>query len=83
VFLIRIKGEALIFFCVLKKDTNGDAALAAELKERVARDLGKALAPKRNCVRERRLITERRPTKVCGISFEAFQVATYGPRTME
>jgi len=41
-----IKGDALICFCVLKKDANGDAALAAELKERVARDLGKALAPK-------------------------------------
>jgi acetyl-CoA synthetase len=41
-----IKGEALVCFCVLKKDANGDTALAAELKDRVARDLGKALAPK-------------------------------------
>jgi acetyl-CoA synthetase len=41
-----IKGEALVCFCVLKKDANGDTALAAELKNRVARDLGKALAPK-------------------------------------
>jgi acetyl-CoA synthetase len=41
-----IKGEALVCFCVLKKDANGDIALAAELKENVARDLGKALAPK-------------------------------------
>ena len=41
-----IKGEALVCFCVLKKDANGDVALAAELKENVARDLGKALAPK-------------------------------------
>jgi non-ribosomal peptide synthetase component E (peptide arylation enzyme) len=41
-----IKGEALICFCVLKKDANGDAALATELKQSVARDLGKALAPK-------------------------------------
>jgi acetyl-CoA synthetase len=41
-----IKGEALICFCVLKKDANGDSALAAELKESVARDLGKALAPR-------------------------------------
>ena len=32
-------------FCVLKKDANGDAALAAALKECVALDLGKALAP--------------------------------------
>ena len=41
-----IKGEALICFCVLKKDANGDVSLAAELKENVARDLGKALAPR-------------------------------------
>jgi acetyl-CoA synthetase len=41
-----LKGEALVCFCVLKKDANGDTALAAELKDRVARDLGKALAPK-------------------------------------
>jgi acetyl-CoA synthetase len=41
-----IKGEALVCFCVLKKDANGDVALAAELKENVARDLGKALAPR-------------------------------------
>jgi acetyl-CoA synthetase len=30
----------------LKKDANGHTALASELKESVARDLGKALAPK-------------------------------------
>jgi acetyl-CoA synthetase len=41
-----IKGEALVCFCVLKKNANGDAALAAELKKNVARDLGKALAPR-------------------------------------
>src|SRR5712675_307998 len=41
-----IKGEALVCFCVLKKDANGDPTLAAELKENVARDLGKALAPR-------------------------------------
>jgi acetyl-CoA synthetase len=41
-----IKGEALVCFCVLKKDTNGDGGLAAELKASVAHDLGKALAPK-------------------------------------
>jgi acetyl-CoA synthetase len=41
-----IKGEALVCFCVLKKDANGDIALATELKDRVARDLGKALAPR-------------------------------------
>jgi acetyl-CoA synthetase len=41
-----IKGEALVCFCVLKKDANGDTALAAELKESVARDLGKPLAPR-------------------------------------
>ena len=41
-----IKGEALVCFCVLKKGVNGDTALAAELKESVARDLGKALAPR-------------------------------------
>ena len=45
-----IKGEALVCFCVLKKDANwsgsGRIALAAELKENVARDLGKAFAPR-------------------------------------
>jgi acetyl-CoA synthetase len=41
-----IKGEALVCFCVLKKGTNRDVLLAAELKENVARDLGKALAPR-------------------------------------
>ena len=42
----QIKGEALVCFCVLKKGVNGDADLAGELKKAVARDLGKALAPK-------------------------------------
>jgi acetyl-CoA synthetase len=41
-----IKGEALVCFCVLRKGVNGDIDLAAELKGNVARDLGKALAPK-------------------------------------
>jgi acetyl-CoA synthetase len=41
-----IKGEALVCFCVLKKDANGDVTLATELKTNVARDLGKALAPR-------------------------------------
>jgi len=45
-----IKGEALVCFCVLKKDANwsgsGRIVLAAELKENVACDLGKALAPR-------------------------------------
>src|SRR5204863_9665368 len=43
---VPIKGEALVCFCVLKKDVNGDVSLAAELKGNVARDLGKALAPR-------------------------------------
>ena len=49
-----IKGEALVCFCVLRKGANGDVdpstalrtSLAAELKANVARDLGKALAPR-------------------------------------
>jgi acetyl-CoA synthetase len=41
-----IKGEALVCFCVLRKGVNGDIDLAAELKGNVARDLGKALAPR-------------------------------------
>jgi acetyl-CoA synthetase len=41
-----IKGEALVCFCVLKKNVNGGIDLAAELKGNVARDLGKALAPR-------------------------------------
>ena len=35
-----------ICFCVLRKGANGDAAFAVELKGNVARDLGKALAPR-------------------------------------
>ncbi len=41
-----IKGEALVCFCVLKKGANGDVNLAVELRGNVARDLGKALAPR-------------------------------------
>ena len=41
-----IEGGALDCFCALKKDAKSDVALAAELKENVARDLGKALAPR-------------------------------------
>jgi acetyl-CoA synthetase len=41
-----IKGEALVCFCVLKTGANGDVILAGKLKESVARDLGKALAPR-------------------------------------
>src|SRR5207244_13604629 len=41
-----IKGEALVCFCVLKKEANGDVALADELKKNVERDLGKALGPR-------------------------------------
>jgi acetyl-CoA synthetase len=52
-----IKGEALVCFCVLKKEANADAdlpprayvakeALATELKTKIATELGKALAPK-------------------------------------
>jgi acetyl-CoA synthetase len=48
-----IKGEALVCFCVLKQGAGGDGdlasaqeALASELKNKVASELGKALAPK-------------------------------------
>jgi len=41
-----IKGEALICFCVLERGADGNVTLATELKENVARDLGKALAPR-------------------------------------
>ena len=49
-----IKGEALVCFCVLKKSGNQDVdrstafrtSRASELKNNVARDLGKALAPR-------------------------------------
>jgi acetyl-CoA synthetase len=41
-----IKGEALVCFCVLKKDANGDDDLASALKSKVATELGKALMPK-------------------------------------
>jgi acetyl-CoA synthetase len=41
-----IKGEALVCFCVLKNGDNASADIARELKQSVARDLGKALAPR-------------------------------------
>jgi acetyl-CoA synthetase len=41
-----IKGEALVCFCVLKNGENASPGVAEELKQSVARDLGKALAPR-------------------------------------
>ena len=41
-----LKGEALVCFCVLKDIASASADLATELKKSVARDLGKALAPR-------------------------------------
>jgi acetyl-CoA synthetase len=41
-----IKGEALVCFCVLKEGANGDIDLASALKNKIATELGKALAPK-------------------------------------
>ena len=40
-----VKGEAVVCFCVLKPEAGGDEKLAEELKEKVARDLGKPLRP--------------------------------------
>ncbi len=40
-----VKGEAVVCFCVLKAEANGDEKLAEELKEKVACDLGKPLRP--------------------------------------
>ena len=40
-----VKGEAVVCFCVLKAEANGDEKLAEELKRKVARDLGKPLRP--------------------------------------
>jgi acetyl-CoA synthetase len=40
-----VKGEAVVCFCVLKPEASGDEKLAEELKEKVARDLGKPLRP--------------------------------------
>jgi acetyl-CoA synthetase len=41
-----VKGEALVCFCVLAPDADGDTALADELIEKVADALGKPLRPK-------------------------------------
>src|SRR5205814_3714279 len=41
-----LKGEVLVCFCVLKDIASASADLAIELKKSVARDLGKALAPR-------------------------------------
>jgi acetyl-CoA synthetase len=40
-----VKGEAVVCFCVLRPEASGDEKLAEELKEKVARDLGKPLRP--------------------------------------
>jgi len=42
----EIMGEAVVCFCVLRSGHEPDAKLRAELKARVARDLGKPLAPR-------------------------------------
>jgi len=41
-----VKGEALVCFCVLKPGANGTVDLADALREKIATELGKALAPK-------------------------------------
>ncbi|MBI4539364.1 MAG: AMP-binding protein [Gemmatimonadetes bacterium] len=43
----ELKGEAIVAFCVAAGGRDGDAALALELKERVAAELGKPLCPER------------------------------------
>ena len=40
-----LKGEALVCFCVTKPGLAGDSNLSEELKNKVARDLGKPLRP--------------------------------------
>jgi acetyl-CoA synthetase len=40
-----LKGEAIVCFCVLKKPTADEPAFAEELKEKIARSLGKPLRP--------------------------------------
>jgi acetyl-CoA synthetase len=40
-----LKGEAVVCFCVTKPGRIGDSQLAEELKNKVARDLGKPLRP--------------------------------------
>ena len=42
----EVKGEALVCFCVLKPDFAGDESLGQSLKDLIARDLGRPLAPK-------------------------------------
>lgn len=42
----ELKGQALVVFCVLAPDYAPSDALAAELRQRVAEDMGKPLAPK-------------------------------------
>src|SRR5207302_9310257 len=42
----EVKGETLACFCVLKPGTNPDDILRAELKNCIARDLGKPLTPR-------------------------------------
>jgi acetyl-CoA synthetase len=42
----EVKGETLICFCVLKPGVISDESLRAELKDRIARDLGKPMMPR-------------------------------------
>jgi acetyl-CoA synthetase len=41
----EMKGTAMVAFCVLKTETENASALASELKQLVAKDMGKPLAP--------------------------------------
>ncbi len=43
----EMKGTAMVAFCVLKTETDDAPALASELKQLVAKDMGKPLAPSR------------------------------------
>ena len=43
----EIKGTAMVAFCVLRSPASDDASLESELKELVARDMGKPLSPSR------------------------------------
>ena len=58
----EVKGQALVCFCVPNPGIEADESLRAELMDRVARELGKALAPRE--VRFARDLPKTRNAKV-------------------
>ena len=69
----EVKGEALVCFCVLKPDFAGDESLGQSLKDLIARDLGRPLAPK-----EVKFVTELPHTRNAKVMRRVIRAAYLG-----